>query len=481
MALLILLITPLSSIIFYLLSKKRFLYEIIAAVSAGVEFVTGMFMVSQVVVSGHYAVGPYFSLNAFGALLLAICIFIGLITTFHSIGYLRAEQQKGMLGLKRIQVYYVLKSLFMLSMFGALTTTNPIVMWISIESTTLSSVFLVALFNRNTDIEAAWKYLIINSVGLLLCLLGTLLFLGQASGNGFATWNDLMAKAAHFNPIVSKVAFVFVLIGFGTKMGLVPMHTWKPDAYNKAPLPIVALLSGALLNVAFFALLRFKLIVDAAIGPAFSQILFISFGIISIALPAFIIFTQLNYKRMLAYSSIEHAGIMLLGFGFGGIGIYGSILHILYHSFAKSLLFLVSSNIAVRYSSSKVKDVTGMIKILPYSSVLLIIGFLTITGIPPFGIFFSELYIFIAGFHYSIVLTSVTIVLLLLVFIGLFKQYTAMLFGEPPAGMHKEKYNFWTIIPLVFLAVVLVITSIYLPEPLQVLLKESNKLFAGTL
>src|SRR5258708_5646330 len=325
MFLLLLFITPIISVLLALFVKKhRHILEIIAGVSTSIELLAGLFIISNVISHQTYGMSPYFSVNALSGLILCITVLVGFIATLHSIGYLREEQIKEMIGFKRVKECYILLRIFLLCMFIAITTNNPIIMWIAVEATTLSTVFLISFFNRKADIEAAWKYLIINSIGLLLGLLGTLLFLTQGiSSGGVITWDNLMQATPHMNILITKFAFIFILIGYGTKMGLVPMHTWKPDTYNKAPLPIVALLSGALLNVAFFAILHFKLIIDAAIGSAFSQSLFIFFGIISILIPALIIYTQVNYKRMLAYSSIEHAGIMLLGFGFGGIGKIG--------------------------------------------------------------------------------------------------------------------------------------------------------------
>lgn len=478
MALLILLFTPLSAILLsMLINKQRKSLETIAVLSTTIEAVAGLFIVSRVVAEKTYDITPYFSINALGGLILGIIIIVSFTATLHSVGYLRAEQLKGMIGFKRIREYYVLMRLFILCIFFAISTTNPILMWVSIEATTLSTVFLISLFNRKTDIEAAWKYLIINSVGLLLGLLGTLIFLSQMSTGGFTTWNMLTTNIISHSPMVSKIAFIFILIGYGTKMGLVPMHTWRPDTYNKAPSPIAALLSGALLNVAFLAILRFKIIIDSAIGPTFSQNLFVMFGITSITIAAFIIYTQENYKRMLAYHSTEHAGIMMLGFGFGGIGIFGALLHMIYHSFAKSLLFFVSSNIAVKYSSSKIKDVTGMVKVLPYSSILYIIGFLTMVGIPPFGIFFSESYILLAGFSHSKTVTIIALLSLLLVFVGFFKHITEMLFGEPPKGIKRGENNAWTIVPILCFTIILIVFSLYLPNPVLKLLKESYMLF----
>lgn len=478
MALLILLFSPLlATLLSMVVGKQRKILEIIAILSATIEAIAGLFIITRVIAEKTYNINPHFSIDALGALILGIIITVGFIATLHSVGYLRAEQAKGMIGFTRIREYYVLMKLFMFCMFFAIVTTNPILMWISIEATTLSTVFLISLFNRDEDIEAAWKYLIINTVGLLLGLLGTLIFLSQVPSIGFITWDILTEKIIAHSSMVSKFAFIFILIGYGTKMGLVPMHTWRPDTYNKAPSPIAALLSGALLNVAFLAILRFKIVIDSVVGSAFSQNLFVFFGIISIVVAAFIIYTQGNYKRMLAYHSTEHAGIMMLGVGLGGIGIFGALLHMIYHSFAKSLLFFVSSNIAVKYSSSMIKDVTGMIKVLPYSSVLYVIGFLTMVGIPPFGIFFSESYILLAGFSHSIIVAAVALLALLLVFVGFFSHIKEMLFGEAPSGIQKGENNAWTIVPIACFAIILIVFSVYLPNPLQTLLKESYKLF----
>src|ERR1019366_5500728 len=199
----------------------------------------------------------------------------------------------------RVREYFILLNLFMAMMFLAITVSSPIFTWIFIEATTLSTAFLISFYNKPSAIEAAWKYLIINSIGILLAFFGTLLYFtsfGFLGENGFVGWQSLAANAVHLDPIIAKIAFVFVLIGYGTKVGLAPMHTWKPDAYSKAPNPIGALLSGALLPVAFMVILKFKRITDSVVGPLFSQHLLIVFGILSIAVAALIMFNAKNYK-----------------------------------------------------------------------------------------------------------------------------------------------------------------------------------------
>ncbi|MDO8269724.1 MAG: proton-conducting transporter membrane subunit [Candidatus Levybacteria bacterium] len=483
MLLLLLLISPIVAVsLSYLVKKQKTLLENIAISSVGIQLIAAISIIVSVINEGAYTLNNAFSVSSFEALILLVTTIVGTVAMLHSVGYLRGEQAKKMIDFKRIKECYILLNLFLFCMYVAITTTNPIVMWIAIEATTLSTVFLISFFNRKADVEAAWKYLIINSIGLLLGLLGIILFLSQGSLlTGWASWDSLTASANAMNPLISKFAFIFILIGFGTKMGLIPMHTWKPDAYNKAPLPVVALLSGALLNVAFFAILRFKIIIDSVVSYTFSQNLFIFFGILSIALSALIIYTQHNYKRLLAYSSIEHAGIIMLGFGFGGIGVIGAILHMIYHAFAKSLLFLVSSNIALKYSSSKISDVTGMLTVMPRATILFIIGLLAVVGMPPFGTFFSEFYILLAGFKSNFIISLIAIISLAIVLTGFFIHSFSMIFGTPPTSVRAGESKSWTLIPIVFLAIILIVFSIFIPTQLMQLITTSAELFTKNL
>lgn len=479
MLLLLLFISPIIAVLLSLqIKRQRKIVESIFVASVIIQFLSCMAIINSVINNRIYSFTQLLTVGAFEAFVLGITVVVGLIATLHSVGYLRGEQEKGMIGFTRVKECYILMNLFLLCMYLAITTTNPIIMWIAIEATTLSTVFLISFFNRKADIEAAWKYLIINSVGLLLGLLGTILFIAQASSHdNLVNWNSFSTSLDQLDPLIGKIAFVFILVGYGTKMGLVPMHTWKPDAYNKAPLPVVSLLSGALLNVALLAILRFKIIIDSVVGVTFSQTLFIFIGIMSIVLAALIIFTQNNYKRLLAYSSIEHAGIMMLGFGFGGIGVFGAILHMAYHAFAKSLLFLVSSNIALRYSSSKISDVSGMLKSMPHTTVLFVIGILTIVGIPPFGIFFSEFYILLSAFNNHPLIAVLVILSLAIVLTGFFKQGFSMIFGAVPSNIKIGETDMWRLVPIALLALLLVIAGLFIPDPILDLVKESVRLF----
>ncbi|MFA6503457.1 MAG: proton-conducting transporter membrane subunit, partial [Patescibacteria group bacterium] len=269
-----------------LLVKRRSAMEYATVAASLVVFVESVSVAIRVSANGPLTLAPIFSIDALGAILMSTIALVGLFVSFYSVFYLRREMDKGIIGFSRVRQYYMLMNLFLGAMLLAATSSNPILTWISIEATTLSTAFLISFYNKPEAMEAAWKYLIVNSVGLLLGFFGTLLyFTSLKTGAGaavFTTWDSLLSNATHLDPVVAKAAFVFVLIGYGTKVGLVPMHTWLPDAHSKAPMPISALLSGVLLNVAFIALLRFKAITDIAVGLDYSQKLLIVFGFLSI-------------------------------------------------------------------------------------------------------------------------------------------------------------------------------------------------------
>ncbi|MHB8908214.1 MAG: proton-conducting transporter transmembrane domain-containing protein [Syntrophales bacterium] len=444
--------------------------ELITALAAPGEFAAVAMAALFVSHDGRCQYGSYLSVDALGIIVLITVALVGCASSAYSIGYLRREVAKEIVGFRRVKQYFVLFHLFLMAMFYAVITVNPILMWIAIEATTLSTAFLISFYNKPTAMEAAWKYLIINSIGLLLGFFGTLLFFVPVSNRAadtFVTWEMLQAGAAGLNPLLVKIAFIFVLIGYGTKAGLAPMHTWLPDAHSKAPSPISALLSGALLNCALLAILKFKLITDVALGTAFSQNLLIFFGIISVAIPAFIIIVQKNYKRLFAYSSVEHMGIITLGFGFGGIGSFAALLHMIYHSLAKSILFFAAGNVLLRYGSTKIANVRGVLTALPVTGTVLVSAFLAITGVPPFGLFLTEVYILTAGIASHPLAVITALILLALIFVGFLRFIATMVFGNPADSIERGEANALTIVPPVALLALLLTVSVYLPEPLK--------------
>lgn len=463
-----------------LIAGKREIIEWTSVISSIVALVCSIMIAHKVNSTGPYSPYLFFFVDSLAVIIMIIILVVGFATMIYSVQYLRNEIRKGLIELKNVKFYYILLNLFLAAMFLAAVSSNPIFTWISIEATTLSTAFLISFYKKPTAIEAAWKYLIINSIGLLLGFFGTLLFFTSLiglEGIGFSTWSTLLTHADRFNPTTAKIAFVFVVIGYGTKVGFAPMHTWLPDAHSKAPVPISALLSGVLLNVAFVAILRFKVLADASIGVYFSQTLLIAFGLLSILCAALIMFTQKNYKRLLAYSSIENMGIVSLGFGLGGVGIFAALLHMIYHSLIKSALFLVAGNVFLKYSSTKIVNIRGMLSVLPITSVLFLIGLFAITGMPPCGVFFTKLLILSAGIKTHPIVTILAIFLLALVFVGFLKNVIVMMFGAKPETITSgEKGGVLAIAPMALLAIALYL-SFHIPPFLKVLLNETASHF----
>ncbi|HLD21945.1 MAG TPA: proton-conducting transporter membrane subunit [Patescibacteria group bacterium] len=467
----------LATIVALIVRRNKQWLEYITLIASVAEVVLAFFLAKKVLQFGIYQEYSFFSVDAFSVLFVLIITVIGMIVAAYSIGYLRQELEKKIISVDRIRIYYILYNLFVMVMLLAVTTVSPIVMWIAIEATTLSTAFLISFYNVPAATEAAWKYLIINSVGLLLAFLGTVFFLAPASSlahDTFLSWNELAEMITRIDPRLLKVAFVFVLVGYGTKMGLVPMHTWRPDTYSKATTPVVALFSGVLLNVALFAILRFKSIMNIGVDSSFPEQALIAFGLLSIVLAALVMFAQKNYKKLLAYSSIEHAGLLALGFGFGGVAAVAALIHMMYHALAKSLLFFSAGNILLKYNSTKIQNVRGIISVLPITSVLCLIGFFAIVGMPPFGLFWTELYILSSGVIQHPVVVAIVVFSLAIIFIGFLRYLSAMMFGKPTEGIVKGESNAWTYIPAIILVVVLVVLGIYLPLPLRTLLREAS-------
>jgi hydrogenase-4 component F len=324
-------------------------------------------------------------------------------------------------------------------MLVAVTADNLGLMWIAIEGTTLATVFLVNLRQTRTSLEAAYKYLILSSVGIALAFIGTaLVYYAGAPNSGeiAVNWSALRAAARSLNPEVMRLAFVFIVIGYGTKAGLAPMHTWLPDAHSEAPAPISALMSGVLLNVGLYAIIRFKAVVDVAVGPAFGAGLLLGIGLVSLSVAAAFLVRQRSYKRMLAYSSVEHIGIICLALGFGGYwGSFGALLHVVNHALSKSLLFILSGNILLKYHSAEIGEVRGLLHAAPWTGALFLAGTLALIGLPPFGPFISEFIIFRAGLESHPWAAFAGMILLVVAFGGMLASVNQMLYGAPSEGL----------------------------------------------
>jgi len=435
----------------------------------------------------YAALGGIFYLDAVSMIILDIVLIIGFMTSVYSIGYLNEELKHGKIDSRRIKLYYILMYSFMFTMVFALTVKNMGIMWIAIEATTLSSTFLVGFHNDKQAIEAAWKYLIICSVGISVAFLG-IIFLHFSSAGiinsfHFLEWTELFDKAKALNSPDLRLAFIFILIGFGTKAGLAPMHTWLPDAHSQAPSPISALLSGVLLNTAMYGIIRTVSIVNKNLGSSdFTGRLLMAVGLLSIGTAAVFILTQKDYKRLLAYSSIEHMGIIAFGIGFfTPASIFGALFHMINHSFTKSMLFLSSGSILQKYGTRDISKVRSLLKILPISGTAFYIGLFAIAGTPPFSVFSSEFNVIAAVFaNNHFILGSVIVFLLALVFVGIALTLFKIFYGTNVIDdVEPGETNIPGTVVIVFFLVVISVTGLYMPEAIITLIVNAQKIIIG--
>ena len=334
--------------------------------------------------------------DSLGVVILVLIMAVGVCAVFNSLSYIEHDVAGGELTAHDRSRYYALLLIFMATMVTVPITDNLGVMWVAIEATTVVSVLLVSIYRTGPALEAAWKYLLIGSVGIALALFGTMMTYYASSAisgeNGSAlSWTELQRIAANFDPRVMRLAFIFVLVGYGTKAGLAPMHTWLPDAHSQAPSPVSGLLSGVLLNCAVYAILRFRIIAISSAGSQFTDHLLIGFGLFSIAIAVPFLVVQHDIKRMLGYHSVEHMGIIVLAIGIGGhIALYAAMLHLVAHSLTKSSLFFAAGSLVQAFHTRSMHRMRGLLRITPIAGAGLILGVLALAGLPPFAMFTSE-------------------------------------------------------------------------------------------
>lgn len=409
--------------------------------------------------------------DAFSAYIVLIVSIVGFVASLYSLGYMAHELEHDIIDVKKLRFYYSLFHVFMFTML-LVGVTNNLGLWIAIEMTTLVSALLMILYSRKSSVEAAWKYMIICTVGITFALFGTILtyfaavnILGE-TGDAL-NWTALIAVADQFDPTIMKLAFIFILIGYGTKAGLAPMHTWLPDAHSEAPTPVSALLSGVLLNCAMYGIIRFYTIATKSTGEVFTGNLLIIFGLLSLGIAVPFILLQEDYKRLLAYSSVEHMGIIALGIGFGGVfGIFGAILHMFNHAMTKSLMFFGAGNILLKHDTKEIFKVSGVVKTMPVTGAMFVIGTLAITGSPPFSIFISEFTILASGFTQGHIVAAVLFLLfIIMIFAGFFNNVSRMAFGMPKSDIEKGDMGRWTLVAMGILIIFVIVLGIYIPPP----------------
>lgn len=471
---LLLLGLPLATSIGCIFIERRWVFQATTITGAALTAVTAAILAAQVYLKTSVsAQGGFFYADALSAYIVLIVSGSALVVAMYSVGYLDRQVTDGKIDAKLLRLYFVLLNLFLFTMLLVLISNNLGIMWIGIEATTLATAFLVAFYDRESSLEAAWKYVIICSVGITLALFGIVLTYYSAltvvhSTANALNWTTLMSVAQKLDPSILKLSFIFTLIGFGTKAGLAPMHTWKPDAYAEAPAPITALMAAGLVNVALYALIRFYILVNKAVGASFAPTLLVIFGLLSMGVALPFILVQRDVKRLLAYSSIEHVGIITFALGLGTpLGYLGALLHMLNNAVVKLVMFLAVGNLRLAYNSKIIRRITGAIKVVPASATLFIVGMFALTGWPPFGLFVSELTVATAGFSSGhVVPTLLFIGIVAAVFVGFTSYVSEMVFGEPSATARAGEPSVVSIVVLTGLLLISVFLGTAMPRPL---------------
>jgi hydrogenase-4 component F len=427
------------------------------------------------------AFGHWLYLDPLAAIFVALIGIVGLLTGVYSLGYMRRELDGGEITEPTLCSYYGFFNLFLATMLLTVTANNIVMMWVAVEATTLGSAFLVGLYGRRASLEAAWKYVIICTVGVAFALYGTVLVYAEgaallADPHEAAFWTSLVPNASRLDPGVMKLAFVFVLIGFGTKAGLFPMHAWLPDAHSEAPSPVSALLSGVLVKCALFVIIRYAVIVAGATGPEFPQLLFLAMGTLSVATASLLIFVQTDLKRMLAYSTAENVGLIVLGLGIGGpLGVGAALLHAINHSLTKALLFCGSGNVLAKYGTRDLRVIKGVAAAAPFTGTMLIAGALALCGIPPFSIFVSEFMLVTAGLDAGHGGLMVVCLLLLTVTLAAMLRFIAgSLLGPRPEAMRRGDVGRFELGAMAALLVLIVVMGVAVPHPVEQLIRQAT-------
>jgi hydrogenase-4 component F len=372
--------------------------------------------------------GKLFFIDSFNVFLVALTAFIGFTTAIFSRPYMQNEQEHGRLTPARLRLYHSMYQVFNFTMLLALLTNNMGILWVALEAATLATVLLVSLYRTPASLEAAWKYFILCGVGIAQALFGTILLYFAAerllgAEGGALLWTELNGVKGQLEPTVLSLAFVFLLVGYGTKVGLVPLHNWLPDAHAEGPTPVSAVLSGLLLNVALYAVIRCKVLVEGSLQTSFARELLMGFGLLSVVVAAFLLSRQKDVKRLFAYSSIEHMGIITFAFGMGGpIANFAGLLHMTVHSLTKSAIFFTVGHAAQKAGTQLIDGIRGMITVSPVIGWGLALGSLAILGMPPFGVFASEFLILTSAMREHAWATPLLLVALGVAFAAVFSK-----------------------------------------------------------
>ena len=445
-------------------------------------FVAAMLLAARTVAHGPaFALGKLFFVDPLNVFLVALTAFVGWTTSIFSRPYMRIEQGRGKMTATRMRLYHSMYQLFVFAMLLALLTNNVGILWVAMEAATLATVLLVSVYRTAASLEAAWKYFILCGVGIAQALFGTiLLYLAasrQLTGGDALLWTSLSAVKGALDPTIMSLAFVFLLIGYGTKVGLVPMHNWLPDAHAEGPTPISAVLSGLLLNVALYAVLRCKVLADGALQNGLPGRLMIGFGLVSVLVATFSLLRQKDVKRLFSYSSIEHMGLMTFAFGLGGpTATFAGLLHMTVHSLVKSAIFFSVGHAAQKARTQTIDDIRGLLRVSPTVGWGMMLGALAILGMPPFGVFASEFLILTTAINELPWVTPVLLIALAVAFATIFARVQHMVFGEPTATVLEHPPS---VLPIFVHLGFGLMLGLYIPPYLATWYRQAAAMIAG--
>jgi hydrogenase-4 component F len=484
MEMLLLLGSPLvGAVMLWLFGARRWAPDLNVLFS-GATFAAACALTARVIATGPMLLArEQFLVDPFNVFLVTLTAFVGLTTSIFSRPYMRVEAAHGRVGAGRLRLYHSMYQLFTATMLLALTTNNLGLLWVAMEAATLSTVLLVTLYRTPASLEAGWKYFILCGVGIAQALFGTMLLyfaaervLG-AEGVTALLWTHLNAVKGQLEPTVLSLAFVFLLVGYGTKVGLAPLHNWLPDAHAEGPTPISAVLSGLLLNVAIYAVVRCKVLVEGSLRSALPSQMMMGFGLLSVVLAAFFLWRQRDIKRLFAYSSIEHMGIITFAFGMGGpVANFAALLHMTVHSLTKSAIFFTVGHAAQKSGSQLIDNIRGLVTISPTIGWGLMLGSLAILGLPPFGVFASEFLILTTAMKQEPWATPLLLLALGVAFAAIFGKVQPMVFGETQA---RRLPHAPALLPVfVHLALVLML-GLYVPPYLAGWYRDAARLIGG--
>lgn len=413
--------------------------------------------------------GLYLLIDDLNIVFLVLNTFVGFTTSVFSASYIAHEIGIGRLPRSYLRFYHATYQALMFGMNLALVANNIGLMWVAIELATLTTVLMVGIYRTHEALEAAWKYFILGSVGIALALFGTILVYMAAhpvigEGAEAMVWTTLMQRVAGFDPALLNLAFVFLLLGYGTKVGLAPLHAWLPDAHAEGPTPISAVLSGLLLNVALYAVLRFKLLLAANPAAIAAGTLMVTMGLVSLVFAAFMLYRRRDIKRMFAYSSIEHMGIIAFAFGMGGpLANFAALLHMVMHSLTKSAIFFAVGHIAQAKGTRKIAEIRGLTESHPLLGWGLVVGVVAIAGLPPLGIFMSEFLVVTSTFARAPLLAIPLVLGLLVAFGALMLRLHGLAFGAPHGSTAPVEASY---LPMFAHLALVLLAGLYLPPPL---------------